>query len=149
MIAAVVDTNILVRAVIKPTGTVGPVLQRLRNNDYQLIYSEPLLSEFVDVINRPRIRVKYNLTPEDIGTIVALLILRGREVQSEERIEICRDPKDNMVLEAAVAGDAQTIVSGDDDLHILDPFRGISIVTPATFLEMIDRESSQRAELSP
>lgn len=142
MIAAVVDTNILVRAVIKPTGSVGPVLKRLRDKDYLLIYSEPLLSEFVDVINRPRIRDKYHITPEDISTVVALLILRGREIRSVERIEICRDPKDNMVLEAAIAGEAQVIVSGDEDLLTLDPFRGISIVSPSKFLEMLDRESS-------
>ncbi len=142
MIAAVVDTNILVRAVIKPTGSVGPVLERLRDKDYLLIYSEPLLSEFVDVINRPRIRDKYHITPEDISTVVALLILRGREIRSVERIEICRDPKDNMVLEAAIAGEAQVIVSGDEDLLTLDPFRGTSIVSPSKFLEMLDRESS-------
>lgn len=142
MIAAVVDTNILVRAVNKPTGSVGPVLERLRDKDYLLIYSEPLLSEFVDVINRPRIRDKYHITPEDISTVVALLILRGREIRSVERIEICRDPKDNMVLEAAIAGEAQVIVSGDEDLLTLDPFRGISIVSPSKFLEMLDRESS-------
>ena len=142
MIAAVVDTNILVRAVNKPTGSVSPVLERLRDKDYLLIYSEPLLSEFVDVINRPRIRDKYHITPEDISTVVALLILRGREIRSVERIEICRDPKDNMVLEAAIAGEAQVIVSGDEDLLTLDPFRGISIVSPSKFLEMLDRESS-------
>jgi putative PIN family toxin of toxin-antitoxin system len=142
LIAAVVDTNILVRAVIKPTGSVGPVLERLRDKDYLLIYSEPLLSEFVDVINRPRIRDKYHITPEDISTVVALLILRGREIRSVERIEICRDPKDNMVLEAAIAGEAQVIVSGDEDLLTLDPFRGTPIVSPSKFLEMFDRASS-------
>ena len=142
MSAAVVDTNSLVRAVYQPTGSVGPVLERLRDKDYLLIYSEPLLSEFVDVINRPRIRDKYHITPEDISTVVALLILRGREIRSVERIEICRDPKDNMVLEAAIAGEAQVIVSGDEDLLTLDPFRGISIVSPSKFLEMLDRESS-------
>ncbi len=142
MIAAVVDTNILVRAVIKPSGIVGPILHRLRNKEYLLAYSEPLLSEFVDVINRPRIRDKYKITQEDIGTVIALLILRGREVRSVERIEICRDPKDNMVLEAAVAAEAQAIVSGDEDLLTLDPFRGTPIVSPSTFLEMLDRKSS-------
>jgi putative PIN family toxin of toxin-antitoxin system len=138
LIAAVVDTNILVRAVIKPTGSVGPVLGRLRDEDYLLIYSEPLLSEFIDVINRPRIRDKYHITPEEISTVVALLILRGREIRSVERIEMCRDPKDNMVLEAAVAAEAQVIVSGDEDLLTLDPFRGTPIVSPSKFLEMLD-----------
>ena len=46
---AVVDTNILVRALIMPQGTVGPVLHRLRRGDYTLLYSQSLLEELVDV----------------------------------------------------------------------------------------------------
>jgi predicted nucleic acid-binding protein len=48
---AVVDTNILVRALIKPRGTVGPVSQRLRQGDYTLLYGVSLLEELVDVLN--------------------------------------------------------------------------------------------------
>jgi predicted nucleic acid-binding protein len=58
---AVVDTSILVRALIKPRGTVGPVLRRLRDGAYTLIYSEPLLEELADVLSRPRIRDKYHI----------------------------------------------------------------------------------------
>lgn len=141
-VATVVDTNNLVRALIKPTGSVGPIIQRLRDNHYHLVYSKPLLSEFVDVINRPRIRDKYHFVPEDISTVVEFRSLRGRDVRPEEKIEIYRDPKDNMVLEAAITGEARVIVSGDDNLLTLDPFRGIPIVSPSKFLEMLDRESS-------
>ena len=52
---AVVDTNILVRAVIRPQGTVGPVLLRLRQGDYTLLYGWESLAELIDVLNRPRI----------------------------------------------------------------------------------------------
>jgi predicted nucleic acid-binding protein len=63
---AVVDTNILVRALIMPLGTVGPVLQHLRSGDYTLLYSRLLLDELVDVLNRPRIGRKYGLDQDDI-----------------------------------------------------------------------------------
>jgi len=138
LIRAVVDTNILVRAVIKPLGTVGPVLRRLRDGAYVLIYSEPLLTELVDVLNRPRIKDKYRLAPEDIETIVALILLRGEAIVPRRRITICRDPKDNMFLEAAADGMADAIVSGDDDLLELNDFEGIPIVTPAEFLAKLD-----------
>jgi len=120
--------------VIKPLGTVGPVLRRLRDGAYVLLYSEPLLTELVDVLNQPRIRDKYSLTPEDIKTIVALILLRGETVVPKRRITICRDPKDNMFLEAAADGSANMIVSGDDDLLSLEAFEGIPIATPADFL---------------
>lgn len=134
MIRAVVDTNILVRAIIKPVGTVGPVLRRLRDGAYVLIYSEPLLTELVDAVNRPRIKDKYGVTPEDIETLMAFILLRGEAVVPTRRITICRDPKDNMFLEAAVDGKADMIISGDDDLLKLNAFEGIPIVTPTEFL---------------
>lgn len=137
---AVVDTNILVRGLIKPQGTVGPILLRLRHGDYTILYAQSLLEELVDVLNRPRIRRKYQLTDEDIQTIVSLILLRGEAVTPEQRITACRDPKDNKFLEVAVAGKADVIVSGDEDLLVLNPFSGIPIVTPADFLSRLDIE---------
>jgi putative PIN family toxin of toxin-antitoxin system len=137
---AVVDTNVLVRALIKPHGTVGPVLLRLRHGEYTLLYAGSLLEELVDVLNRPRIREKYQLTDLDIQTVVSLILLRGEAVVPEERITACRDPKDKF-LEVAVAGKADVIVSGDQDLLVLHPFAGIPIVPPAAFLQMLDTGS--------
>ena len=138
---AVVDTNVLVRALIKPHGTVGPVLLRLRHGEYTLLYAGSLLEELVDVLNRPRIREKYQLTDLDIQTVVSLILLRGEVVVPEERITACRDPKDDKFLEVAVAGKADVIVSGDQDLLVLHPFAGIPIVPPAAFLQMLDTGS--------
>jgi putative PIN family toxin of toxin-antitoxin system len=135
---AVVDTNILVRAVIKPAGTVGPVLLRLRQGDYTLLYSRALLEELVDVLNRPRIRDKYRLTDQDIQTVVSLILLRGEAVTPAKQIKVCRDPKDDKFLEVAVAGGADVIVSGDQDLLTLHPFAGIPILPPAAFLQVLD-----------
>jgi putative PIN family toxin of toxin-antitoxin system len=139
---AVVDTNILVRAVIKPHGTVGPVLLRLRQGDYTLLYAQSLLEELIDVLNRPRIHDKYRLTDQDIQTVVRLILLRGEAVMLPEKGQItaCRDPKDNKFLDVAVAGKADVIVSGDQDLLTLHPFAGIPILPPAAFLQMLDAE---------
>ena len=135
---AVIDTNILVRAVIRLQGTVGPVLLRLRQGEVTLLYSRATLNELVDVLNRPRIRDKYHLSDGDIQTVVALILLRGEAVEPAEPLSICRDPKDDKFLESAVAGKAGLIVSGDDDLLVLDPFRGIRIVPARAFLQMLD-----------
>jgi predicted nucleic acid-binding protein len=54
----------------------------------------------------------------------------------------CRDPKDDKFLEVAVAGKADVIVSEDEDLLVLHPFRGIPIVGPAQFLEMLAEEDA-------
>ena len=137
MIRAVIDTSILIRALIKPQGTVGPILQRLRNADYQLLYSEPLLVELPEVLARPRLRAKYDLTTEDVGAVLSLILLRGEPVVPARRIDVCRDPTGNMVLEAAVAGQADAIVTGDEDLLTLRSFQKIPILSPAAFLRML------------
>jgi putative PIN family toxin of toxin-antitoxin system len=137
-VRAVVDTNVLVSALILPCSRVGPVLFRLRNGEYTLLYAQPLLEELVDVLNRPRIRRKYRLTNADIEAVVGLILLRGEAVTPQRRIIACRDPEDNMFLEVAVAGQADVIVSGDDDLLVLHPFEGIPILTPVGFLQMLD-----------
>jgi putative PIN family toxin of toxin-antitoxin system len=137
---AVVDTNILVRALIMPHGTVGPVLLRLRRGDYVLLYAHSLLEELVDVLNRPRIRQKYRLTEQDIETVISLILLRGEAVVPQEHIAACRDPQDDKFLEVAVSGKADVLVTGDEDLLVLHPFAGIPILSPAAFLRMLDAE---------
>jgi putative PIN family toxin of toxin-antitoxin system len=52
-----------------------------------------------------------------------------------ETIRACRDPKDDMFLEVAISGRADALLSSDRDLLVLHPFRGLPIVSPATFLE--------------
>jgi len=54
--------------------------------------------------------------------------------EPSERVTDCRDAKDNKYLELALAAGAETIVSGDDDLLVLDPWRGVRILLPADYL---------------
>jgi len=137
LIRAVVDTNILISGVIKPEGATGEILRRLRDGEFALPYTEPLLVELAEVINRPRIRQKYRLGSEDIETVLALILLRGEPIDPTRRVEICRDPKDNMILEATAAGQADMISSGDVDLLSLREFEGMPIISPAEFLQRL------------
>ena len=54
-----------------------------------------------------------------------------------EQINDCRDPNDNKFLELAVCGNADVLVTGDDDLLVLNPFRRIAIVKPRDFLSSL------------
>jgi uncharacterized protein len=137
---AVVDTNILIRAIIKPAGTVGPVLWRLVQGDYVLVYSRPLLAELLEKLELPRIKEKYGVTDDDIADLMALLILRGDLVIPERQVSVCRDPEDNMVIETALAGEAPWVVTGDEDLLSLGTYETVSFVTPRSFLERLDEE---------
>jgi putative PIN family toxin of toxin-antitoxin system len=137
---AVVDTNILIRAVIKPDGTVGPVLRHLVQGDYVLVYSRSLLAELLEKLGLPRIMEKYGVTDNDIADLMALFILRGDLVIPDRTVTVCRDPEDNMVIEAALAGKAPWVVTGDEDLLSLGTYETVSFVTPRSFLERLDEE---------
>jgi putative PIN family toxin of toxin-antitoxin system len=140
MIRAVIDTNILIRAFIKPGGTVAPVLEHLRAGDYTLIYSESLLDELLGVLALPRIQQKYRVDNASIEALVGLIALRGDLVVPTRRVQVCRDHDDDMVIEAALAGDAQVVATGDDDLLVFHQFETIRFCTPQEFLRLIEAE---------
>jgi putative PIN family toxin of toxin-antitoxin system len=131
---AVIDTGVLVSALIKPGGATGEVLYALRDGRLTMIYSTDTLVEIIDVLGRPPFRAKYHILPEDITALVNLIRLRGELVSPQKKISACRDPKDNKFLEAALAGEADCIVSGDADLLALTPFEDIPILRPAEIL---------------
>lgn len=138
---AVVDTSVLIRALINPTGTVGtvgPVVLGLRRDEYRLLYSTAFLDELVTAMGKPRLRARRGVTPNDIEDVVGLIRERGICIEPDLSVRACRDPNDDIFLQVAVAGRADAIVTGDKDLLVLDPFRGIPVVGPAVFLAMLE-----------
>ena len=110
------------------------MLHRLRGGKYTLIYSEPLLDELLAKLVLPRIRDRYAIDDEAITALIALLTLCGELVAPDRKVKVCRDSKDDMVIEAALAGAAEVVVTGDDDLLTLNEFEGIRFITPRDFL---------------
>lgn len=131
---AVIDTNVLVSALIRRQGVTGRVLRHLRDGRFTIVYSVPLLVEVVEVLSRPHIQQKYHILPDDIPALINLIRLRGKLVSPDRVIDACKDPKDNRFLEAAVEGDADVIVSGDADLLDMREFETIPILRVAEFL---------------
>jgi uncharacterized protein len=134
---AVIDTNILVSGLIRKQGLPGQVLRRLRDGDFSIIYSVPIMVEVVDVLSRPQIQRKYQVMSDDITALINLVRLRGELVSPNRKIDTCRDPKDNRFLEAAIEGNADMIVSGDKDLLDMVDFETIPIISTAEFLARV------------
>ena len=139
---AVVDTNILIRAIIKPGGTVGPILRRLAQAEFEQVYSRALLEELLEKLALPRLRDKYSITDEAVADLVALLALRAELVAPDFAVTVCRDPEDNKVIEAAIAGRARCIVTGDEDLLTLHQYEGIDFIAPREFIARLDAEKA-------
>jgi putative PIN family toxin of toxin-antitoxin system len=127
----VVDTNVFVSAALKdksfPALTLRVVEQR-----GTLLKSIATEHQLFEVIARPRIA---QLIERASIEWIRKLVASAEVVAISERIAACRDPTDDKFLELAVNGKADLIVSGDADLLVLNPFRGIPIVPPATFVQ--------------
>jgi uncharacterized protein len=97
------------------------------------IVSVKTLEELKDVLNRRKFD-RY-ITLEDRQDFLAVLVRRSFLIEPTLSIAACRDPKDNRILELAVSGQASVIITGDDDLLVLNPFENISILTPDDWLK--------------
>jgi putative PIN family toxin of toxin-antitoxin system len=106
----------------------------------KLLVSDATVTELDDVLRRPRFD-KY-VTEEKRLEFLAALVREAERVEVMDTITACRDGKDNKFLELAVSGRATHIISGDDDLLVLHPFRGIAVVTPQAFLASLPSSSS-------
>lgn len=127
----VVDNNALISRLLLPESVPGRAVRKVVDSG-RLLVSEATLAELVDVLARPKFD-RY-VTIEDRREFIRLLGRVAELVPVTYVVHVCRDPDDNRVLEVAVNGDADTIVSGDRDLLVLSPFQGIPVLTPSGYL---------------
>lgn len=131
---AVIDTGVLVSALIRREGVPAIVLQALAGGRFTAVYTTETLVELVEVLSRTRFRDKYHIQADDVAALIRLIRLRGESVIPTREIVACRDPRDDKFLTAAVAGAADCLVSGDADLLVLSPFEGIPVLRPVEFV---------------
>ena len=135
----VFDTSVLVSAVLLPNAKPRRALDLALQNG-KVLLSFPTLVEIHEVLNRAHFR-RY-VDEADIRTFLAALIRETTWIDVDQRISVCRDPKDDKFLELALSGNATHLVSGDNDLLVLHPFRGIQILPPHRFLELAAQPGS-------
>ena len=133
---AVLDTNVLISGVIA-TGVPHKLLVKGFNHEYQIVVSVETITEFRETLLKypERFHMDEDEVQEEVETIryFAEFVAPQEDITAVEN-----DPDDDKFLEAAVAGDVDYLVSGDGHLLSLDSFRGIGIVEPRTFYELLD-----------
>lgn len=128
----VVDTNIFISGIVFG-GNPGKLLKLFENDTITVVISPPIELEMLVKI------ATFSVSKETISSLRSLLEQRAMMVVPVKGVTICRDPKDNMLLEAAVAARADYLVSGDNDLLTLGSFGQTLIVTPKEFLGIIKK----------
>ena len=131
----VVDTNVLISALLQPSGRTAEVLERhpgcgrrappLRR-DVRRVASRLMRSKFDRYVDQA-LRQRFL---SDLASVAEWVTITGV-------VHACRDPDDDKFLETAINGEADCIVTGDADLLTLDPFNGVRILTPRDFLEAV------------
>jgi len=127
----VIDTNVMVRAVLIGTSLASEAFQKARQLG-EILLSLTVAEELNDVLGREKFD-RY-ITRDDRERFLAALIQTAKFIEVTEQIVACRDPDDDKFLELAVSGNATCIVTADDDLLVLNPFRGIPILSIEQFL---------------
>ena len=127
----VCDTNVIVFGLLFE-GPSRTVLKLIATGAVVNITSAILFSEFDGVIRR---RPKFGLSPDEIAAVINQLAETFEFAAPSCRVDVVvRDPDDNRVLEAALAGAAELVVTGDSDLLELESFEGIGLINAAQFL---------------
>jgi putative PIN family toxin of toxin-antitoxin system len=127
----VVDTNVLISAGLKKNSPPETALHLIAAS-HLLLKSTIAERELFVTLARPRLMP---LIDPHFRDWLRELMATAELIDITERVAACRDPKDDKFLELAVNGRAELVVSGDRDLLILNPFRGIPIITPADFVQ--------------
>jgi putative PIN family toxin of toxin-antitoxin system len=129
----VLDTNIILSGVIfRGSNPFRAVVRAFERGE--VLSSSATRNELREVARRQKferyvpLEQRIHEVEELIEDMEPVLIL--------EKLQICVDPKDDMLVELAVNGKADFIVTGDDDLLRLNPFRGIAVITPAAYLAL-------------
>jgi putative PIN family toxin of toxin-antitoxin system len=135
-VRVVLDTNILISALITRNTPPDKLYQAWLRGEIELVISDAQVAEIYDVLSRPRLR--RFLDADEADAIAENIATRALVITELPVVNVSPDPKDNPVLASAIAGKAELIVSGDKK-HMLDlgEVEGIPIVTARKALELM------------
>ena len=131
MARPVVDTNVFASAIVLPGSIPRQAMNKALEFDAQL-FSDPTLDELREVLFRSKFD-RY-VSRETRSLFLAQLESVAEVIPVIQIVRGCRDPRDDKFLEVALNGSADVIISGDEDLLRMNPWREIAVVSPAEYL---------------
>lgn len=133
----VIDTQVFLRAAISRQSLIGKIIFDL-NDRYQIVFSVETKAELADVLSRPKVRAKFvHLTDEVAQTVLAIFDSAEQVVLPASVEAVSRDPKDDIFLACAVVGNAQYLVTEDNDLLVLIKYQDVEIINVPQFFQII------------
>lgn len=125
----VFDSNIFVSALVFPGGKANQALERVLEGSDHLLISTPIVHEVLAVLSR-----KFSRDREELARVAVYLTELGECIESIHRLEVLEDEPDNRILECAISGQADAIVTGDKAMLRLGRYEEVSIMTLRDYL---------------
>ncbi len=128
----VLDTNVFIYFLINDS--FQKLENRLKKHEVRLLISEELLSEFLEVVKRPKFK-KY-FSEKQVNELISSLNYYADLIEVESLVNICRDKKDNFLLQLSIDGKADYLITGDEDLLILGKINKTVILKITDYLSI-------------
>lgn len=142
MLKAVLDTNVLISALLSSDGIPNQLLRQAKLT-YQLFISREILEEVRDVLLKPKIQRKMSLTEDKILAFLSTIQRVAIVVENPPLLPIIEDdPDDDVILACSLEAKVDYLVSGDIHLKRIGSYKGISVVSPSEFFAIINRITS-------
>ena len=129
----ILDTNLWISFLISKK--FNQIDKLIENKEITIIFSDELIEEFINVVSRPKFK-KY-FSKKDIEKVLEYFDQFGELINVKSNIQICRDEKDNFLLNLSVDSGSDYLISGDKDLLVLEKIEETKIMTYADFIEDI------------
>jgi uncharacterized protein len=133
-VRVVFDTNVLIAAFLTE-GVCSKLLVRARRREFELYLSEDIILEF-----ERNLRKKFSFSPSEIKDARGVLLEASVKIvpKVSSVVPVCRDPEDDKILACAKETDADYLVTGDQDLLLIDPYGRTRMVTPRNFENLFE-----------
>ena len=147
MIRAVIDANVLVSGAIMTYGDSAFIVDAIRRRQFLFVTCRRNLHETYRVLGYRRVRHKYQVRDRDRKRLIGRLAFIGEFVEPTGRVQICRDPTDDYLIEVAILGRATHLVTGDEDFHddpTLPRFlqeHSVTTIRPADFAALLREQT--------
>jgi len=128
----VLDTNVLISGILKPYSKAATLLRLVADGMIQLAYDLRILSEYRDVLNRP----KFNFAKEDVKAFLDEVEKEGLLVSGRPLKFHLPDQDDEPFLEVALSAQGKAMVTGNKRHFPRKEYEGVKILSPAEFLEL-------------
>lgn len=135
----VVDTNVLVAGLLSPYAAPGEMVRMIASGSVSLCYDARILTEYAEVLRRP----KFGFDPEQVESLMEQIKGEGCVVAGDPLLSPLDDADDQPFLEAAIAGRAQCLVTGNIKHFPPSKRQGVNVLTPTEFIAFY-RQSASR-----